>query len=177
MKKFIAVILLVFGAVALGGCDRIYGVLHKPGGEERKILGEVVFNEYNPKVEEVQKDLRLLGYHIGRPDGKFGAGTRAAVAAFQSDEVLEVTRFVDKLTWAHLQVYVLSRLVDKGALSGRAIQMALQKAGYGLGKIDGQLGKQTKVALKAFQSAHGLKADGMIGLATFRELLKELPEK
>ena len=84
------------------GCDRIYGLLHKPGGEERAILGGVQFNEYNPRVEQVQKYLRILGYHVGRPDGKFGAGTRDAVAKFQADEAIEVTRFVDKATWARI---------------------------------------------------------------------------
>jgi peptidoglycan hydrolase-like protein with peptidoglycan-binding domain len=156
------------------GCDRLYGVLHKPGGEERAILGEVVFNEYNAKVELVQKYLRILGYPIGKPDGKFGAGSRDAVAKFQEDEGLEVTRFVDKAAWGRLQYYMQSPLVEKGALSGRGVQQALVKAGYDPGKIDGQLGGKSKSALRAFQKDHGLSPDGLIGLKTFQALLKYL---
>jgi peptidoglycan hydrolase-like protein with peptidoglycan-binding domain len=163
---------LIIFLPALTGCDRIYGLLHKPGGEERVILGAVQFNEYNAKVEEVQKYLRILGYHVGRPDGKFGAGSREAVARFQADEGLEVTRFVDKATWARMQYYIQSPLVKDGVLDARAVQKALVKAGYDPGKLDGRLGPQSKSALRKFQRAKGLNADGLIGLKTIRALLE-----
>jgi peptidoglycan hydrolase-like protein with peptidoglycan-binding domain len=165
---------LIIFLPALMGCDRIYGLLHKPGGEERVILGDVQFNEYNLKVELVQKYLRILGYHIGRPDGKFGAGTRDAVAKFQADEGIEVTRFVDKATWAKMQYYIQSPIVKKDMLDGRAVQKALVKAGYDPGKLDGQFGPQTKSALRKFQGAQGLNADGLVGLKTIRALLEYL---
>ncbi len=168
------ILFLVILLPALMGCDRIYGFLHKPGGEERAILGAVQFNEYNPKVELVQKYLRILGYHIGRPDGKFGAGSREAVAKFQADEEIEVTRFVDKATWAKMQYYMESPIVKKDALSGHAVQKALVKAGYDPGKLDGQMGPQTKSALRQFQKANGLTADGMVGLKTIKALLEYL---
>ncbi len=162
---------LIIFLPALMGCDRIYTLLHKPGGEERQVLGVVEFDVYNPRVELVQKYLRLLGYHIGRPDGKFGAGTRDAVAKFQADEDIEVTRFVDKATWAKLQDYVQSPFVRKDALNARAVQKALIRAGFDPGKLDGQLGGQTRSALKGFQRANGLKPDGLIGAKTLRALL------
>ena len=69
IPRFLLITVLLFCT----GCDRIYGLLHKPGGEEHRILGEVVFNEYNPKVEELQKALSFLGYSIGTC-GKSGQG-------------------------------------------------------------------------------------------------------
>jgi len=173
--KLFLVITLILGSLGVSGCDRIYGLLHKPGGEEREILGAFVFNEYSPKVEELQKTLKLLGYNIGRPDGKFGAGTREAVVAFQSDEGLEATRFVDKATWARLQIYVEGPLIHNGQINGRAVQLALRKAGYDPGKIDGQIGKQGRAALKAFQEAQGLDPDGQIGLKTLKALMAYAP--
>ena len=175
--KIKEIVMILVLAVSLAGCDRLYGVLHKPGGEERSVLGAVVFNEYNPKVEEVQKYLRLLGYHIGRADGKFGGSTRDAVAKFQLDEGVEVTRFVDKATWAHLQFYVNTPFVKKNALNGQAIQKALIKLGYDPGKPDGQMGNQTKVALRQFQKARRLGADGLMGLKTLRALIHETVPK
>ncbi|MEI8012828.1 MAG: peptidoglycan-binding protein [Candidatus Omnitrophota bacterium] len=170
------ILLLFFSLIflpALSGCDRIYGVLHPPAAEERRILGVVVFNEYNAKVEELQKHLKLLGYRISRPDGKFGQGSRDAVAQFQEDDGLKVTRLVDKATWERLQYYVQSPLVKKGELNGLMIQKILLKAGYDPGALDGRLGPQAQKALKQFQKAHDLDADGFIGLETFQALLDQ----
>jgi peptidoglycan hydrolase-like protein with peptidoglycan-binding domain len=171
MKHALLFLLLIF-LPAIGGCDRIYALLDKPGGEERQILGKVDFNEYNPKVEEVQKNLRLLGYTIGRSDGRFGAASREAVVKFQTDEGLKPTRFVDKATWERLVFYANCPLVKDGKISTRAIQQALAKAGYDPGKIDGQLGARSKSALRRFQKDKGLAADGLVGSKTIRTLLE-----
>lgn len=52
------------------------------------------------------------------------------------------------------------------------IQQALKNAGYNPGKIDGRMGKLTHDAIKAFQSANNLTADGKMGKKTWN-LLKE----
>ena len=46
-----------------------------------------------------------------------------------------------------------------GSAEVKAIQEALNKDGAKL-SVDGHLGKQTRAALKAYQSAHGLKTTG-----------------
>jgi peptidoglycan hydrolase-like protein with peptidoglycan-binding domain len=56
----------------------------------------------------------------------------------------------------------------------KQIQLVLQRAGYYKGKIDGKMGPQTKEAIKAFQKAKGLKADGVVGAQTWVELRKNL---
>ncbi|OGX44060.1 MAG: hypothetical protein A3H41_01685 [Omnitrophica WOR_2 bacterium RIFCSPLOWO2_02_FULL_45_28] len=58
----------------------------------------------------------------------------------------------------------------------KQIQIALQKAGFYKGKIDGKIGPQTKEAIKAFQKAKGLKTDGAVGAQTWAELNKYLKE-
>ncbi len=50
------------------------------------------------------------------------------------------------------------------------VQRALTKAGFDPGTVDGRLGKKTKAAIKAFQRAHGLKADGVVGDRTWKLL-------
>ena len=47
------------------------------------------------------------------------------------------------------------------------IQQALKNAGYYDGKVDGVKGKNTKKAIKDFQKANGLKADGVVGPRTW----------
>ncbi len=51
----------------------------------------------------------------------------------------------------------------------KAIQEALNKAGAAL-KADGKMGKETRAALKKFQSEHGLKATGYANKATLKAL-------
>jgi peptidoglycan hydrolase-like protein with peptidoglycan-binding domain len=64
---------------------------------------------------------------------------------------------------------------DEGSMAPKdkvkEIQTYLKRAGYYDGKIDGIKGVQTKKAIKAFQSANGLRADGVVGPKTW-ELLK-----
>ena len=53
-------------------------------------------------------------------------------------------------------------------------QTLLEKAGYSVGPcgIDGEFGKDTLAAVKAFQKDHGLKVDGIVGPLTKKELMK-----
>ena len=54
----------------------------------------------------------------------------------------------------------------------RDIQTALKNAGFYSGKIDGVKGKGTRRAVRDFQKANGLKADGVVGPKT-KELLNK----
>jgi peptidoglycan hydrolase-like protein with peptidoglycan-binding domain len=56
--------------------------------------------------------------------------------------------------------------------SGKELQLALKKAGYYKGDVDGQIGSKTKDAIKKFQSANGLNPDGVIGSRTWQLLSK-----
>ena len=53
-------------------------------------------------------------------------------------------------------------------------QTLLEKAGYSVGPcgIDGDFGRATLAAVKAFQSDHGLVVDGIVGPVTRKELMK-----
>ena len=54
----------------------------------------------------------------------------------------------------------------------KRMQLALVVAGFTLPRygVDGDFGKETLAALKAFQAAHGLKADGICGPKTWKEI-------
>ena len=58
----------------------------------------------------------------------------------------------------------------------KQIQAALRNAGYNPGAIDGKIGAQTTEAIKAFQSANNLPADGKVGKMTWA-VLKEYSHK
>ena len=61
--------------------------------------------------------------------------------------------------------------------SVKQIQIALQNAGYAIGVIDGKLGKGTIEAIKAFQKANNLPADGRVGKGTWAVLGEYLEGK
>lgn len=54
----------------------------------------------------------------------------------------------------------------------KQIQIALSKANFYNGQIDGKFGPQTERAIKAFQKAKGLIPDGVAGPKTWEELSK-----
>ena len=70
-----------------------------------------------------------------------------------------------------------SNLVKKNKTDNRVglkySQSVLKKLGFYKGKIDGIAGKNTRSAIKKYQKAHGLKADGILGNKTKLCLAKE----
>ena len=62
------------------------------------------------------------------------------------------------------------QLVGDQTTKNRQIQTALKNAGYDPGTIDGKLGAKSKKAIKDFQAANGLKADGKVGAKTWAKL-------
>jgi len=58
----------------------------------------------------------------------------------------------------------------------KQIQTALKNAGYYQGVVDGKMGKKTRKAVRAFQKANNLPADGKVGKNTWI-VLKDYLEK
>jgi peptidoglycan hydrolase-like protein with peptidoglycan-binding domain len=172
-QKFLLSLIIVL-SFASAGCEKVYYLLQKEGAEEKARLGEVLPLDSNPKVAEVQKLLKLYGYPIGNIDGKIGPGTRNAILKFQKDNGLEETRFVDNATWDKLHMFEGSGLIVDGEISIKAVQQALNNAGFNVGRVDGQLGPQSKRMIIAFQKSKGLKGDGIIGIQTLRLLAENL---
>ncbi len=59
----------------------------------------------------------------------------------------------------------------------KKVQLCLYTAGFDPGKIDGKMGSQTIQAIKGFQEANGIKADGIVGKETWNILQKYLGMK
>lgn len=166
-------ILLTF-LFTTAGCDQIYRLLQKEGAEEEELLGDVLSFEPNPKVEELQKLLKLYGYSPGTIDGKLGQTTRRAVEKFQKDHQLKPSRFVDRSTWERLNIFSCTGLVENGEVNVAKVQTALQNARFDPGKVDGKMGKKTLEALKEFQKANALVPDGKMGFKTLSKLVQYL---
>lgn len=62
----------------------------------------------------------------------------------------------------------------KSRPNARQIQICLKNGGYDPGVVDGKMGKQTRMAIKAFQKDNNLKVDGKVGKQTWKLLGKYL---
>lgn len=66
-------------------------------------------------------------------------------------------------------------VLKKGSKGGevKVLQRLLSGSGYGIGSygVDGVFGNDTVKAVKAFQTANGLTADGVVGQKSWSKLL------
>lgn len=132
-------------------------------------------------VSTLQEVLRENGFDCGVSDGKFGPKTRAAIIAFQKANGLRVDGVLGPITYAKLfnvdlaEVHgnysgyiTIGKYNDFGTAS---VQAKLAKLGFNMpSNFDGIFGPKTLAAVKAYQKAHGLVVDGIVGPITWRAL-------
>jgi N-acetyl-anhydromuramyl-L-alanine amidase AmpD len=137
------------------------------GGGNPQIWPVVKRGQTGERVKTVQYLLRTHGAGL-EVDGKFGPATENAVKSFQSAHGLEPDGSVGPKTWPKL--IIITRRGNTGD-AVRAIQSQLVSKGHSL-EIDGKFGPATESAVKRFQSANGLSADGVVGPKTWPALLQ-----
>jgi predicted amidohydrolase YtcJ/peptidoglycan hydrolase-like protein with peptidoglycan-binding domain len=115
-----------------------------------------------PEVAALQYLLRHHGQDIPA-DGQFGPVTQQAVKNFQSQNGLVADGMVGGQTWPALVQGVVLQVGSRGDAARAAQVLLLEKFGYEQIVVDGLYGRVTEAAVKAFQSDHGLIADGMVG--------------
>ena len=169
--------LLPAPALAASGSERVAAHVRLSAGQlEGATLA--LGSGYNspqgsPAVRVLQRRLVLAGDSPGPIDGLYGPLTRSAVMRFQASRGLAVDGIVGPQTWTLTRSIVLSpglRGHDPADLV-RTLQRRLAAAGFAPGPIDGQFGVVTEQAVRRFQIAHRLPADGIVGGRT-RALLR-----
>ena len=147
-------------------------------------------------VAELQDRLRALGYYDGEITRTYDKATKSAVLAFQKHNGLKADGVAGEETRKAIQseaalaanetptpaptptptpepTYTIPGSTVKRNSEGadaKAVQKRLKELGYYRGLTDGKFGAQSVLALKAFQEANGLEADGVAGKTTY-ELL------
>jgi peptidoglycan hydrolase-like protein with peptidoglycan-binding domain len=128
----------------------------------------------NPAVKanrELQQDLTDLGFYSGPINGVYGPLTTAAVKRFQARAGLPVDGIAGPQTMAAVNLALGNDSTDAVDL----LQTTLKGLCYYGGTVDGIFGAGTEAALKAFQRAEGIRADGRYGPATAAALAKAWP--
>ena len=116
------------------------------------------------QVKYMQRILIVFDYLNDVADGDFGSNTLAAVKAYQKANGLTVDGEAGSKT--------LTSMKNKGA----NLQYNLKLLGYYTKTLDVDLGDATVAALKAFQKAKGLTADGIAGPKTLSALSAAVAE-
>ena len=129
-----------------------------------------------PKVAAVQVALKRLGLYNATVDGVRGPLTKAAITSFQRRRGLAVDGVVGPRTRAAFgkrgRPAFGSRTMKRGdrGWDVAAMQYILARRGYPPGAIDAVFGPMTDTALRNFQRAFGLSADGLAGPMTISAL-------
>ena len=141
-------------------------------------------NSKGTDVRNLQQDLTTLGYYWAEITGNFGAKTETAVKRFQEENGLTADGVAGTKTLNAIAAAV-ARKGGTPASGGNAgttlklnsqgtkvsqLQTDLKQLGYYSAEITGNFGEKTEAAVKAFQKAKGLTADGVAGTKTLNAI-------
>lgn len=141
-------------------------------------------NSKGTDVRNLQQDLTTLGYYWAKITGNFGEKTEAAVKRFQEENGLTADGVAGTKTLNAIAAAV-ARKGGTPASGGNAgttlklnsqgtkvsqLQTDLKQLGYYYADITGNFGERTEAAVKAFQKAKSLTADGVAGTKTLNAI-------
>jgi len=147
MKRYGYFIILLLAVSMIAGCG-------------------TVPKQFKAEVSDIKTRVDTLETRVDSVEAKTSDAERAAME--QARALEEVRARSERQVTTNVSVKRNSGSKSRESISG--IQTCLKNAGFYNGKIDGIKGRQTRSAIKEFQSANGLNADGIVGPKT-REAL------
>ena len=169
---------LASGDAATEGSARLD--VEAPGGTST----HTIQLKYDPIVESVQRELSAAGYYKGLVDGVNGRKTRQAIEAYQaaagleadgkpSSDLAEHIRYTREVAEASLFTGSIKADPDAEARASiRRVQTGLAELAYSPGEINGELTRQTRDAILAFQKDRKMPETGEIDDQLMAELGK-----
>lgn len=156
----------------------------------------IQLNNTGLMVSRIQIRLRELGYYAGETTGVYDTAVKSAIKAFQKKNDLKADGICGYQTQKLLlngtplsadatptptptpkptavpTFEIPSETVKSGSegTSAKQVQKRLKQLGYYKGAVDGKFGGNSVKALKTFQTANNLNADGVAGKSTYEIL-------
>ena len=146
--------------------------------------GRTIQLKYDPVVEAVQRELAAAGYYKGMIDGVIGRKTKQAITEYQtsadlvadglpSADLAEHIRYTREVSEASLFTGTIEPDPDAEARARvRRVQTGLAELAYTPGEINGEMTRQTRNAIVAFQQDRKLPETGEISDELVAELGK-----
>jgi peptidoglycan hydrolase-like protein with peptidoglycan-binding domain len=146
--------------------------------------GRTIQLKFDPVVEAVQRELLSAGYYKGPVDGVNGRKTRQAISAYQqamglaadgqpSSDLAEHIRFTREVSEASLFTGTVAAAPDAEQRAAvRRVQTGLADLAYSPGDINGELTRETRDAIIAFQRDHKLPETGEVSDDLIAELAR-----
>ena len=135
------------------------------------------------QVRSMQNRLIELGYLVGKATARYDNNTEAGVIAFQRRNTSYADGVAGPETLKALYSSSASKTSSPSGIIGislregskekaavRLMQQKLKNLGFYRGSVDGSFGSGTTDAVKSFQRANGLTADGVAGGGTLNRL-------
>ncbi len=136
------------------------------------------------RVKMLQQRLRAFGLYHGCQNGCYGPRTQKAVLQFQEWARLPMSGKLDAATWRALfgpqarlssqyMVFARSLCLQTPCMQGLdvwAVQQKLARQGFLGDAPDGCYGPKTCSAVRTFQAAVQIEADGVVGPETWNAL-------
>lgn len=150
MKSFVCIIAAIVAVFFISGC-------------------ETVPKKFREEVSGMKSRLENLESKVEGVEAKQQEVERSAGEQAQALEELRIAK--DRESMAKSNVSVKPRdLTTRSRI--KDIQRYLKNAGFYTGKINGVKTKRTRKAIREFQKANGLRADGVVGPKTWELLSK-----
>lgn len=171
-KKALLLVLLLLVATGLSGCYTEPEVIQ--GGTDSVYNGSVPYPVYSQSVEPTATPTPTgsTGQLVIFPDAQTDEPTTTSTASGGIIVIGVDTTGTIVPTVTPTPTPTASTVLKKGSTGTavRELQQKLKNLGYLTGSVDGSFGEATEKAVKAFQKAVGLYADGVAGTKTLEKL-------
>lgn len=183
MRQIAVAAAAVVMGLSVGGCKKTDDKPAISETETARRYNEQRFNDLQAGIAQISEKLDQQPQSVQLQPAGSGAQITSIGPAMIEPALPPISK-ADRIRSTSQPVPTASsraRTSSKGAktvvvsgVSAKDVQRALANAGFNPGKADGKIGPNTTRAIKQFQAAEGLKADGVVGPRTWDHLRKHL---